>query len=134
MKKYLFPAVIFLTACYFGLRLVYPFPCPDDFNTGIIQRLEAEELPLHVASDLVTEKILDVVAEQLIVKDAIKLIDSLSNGKRHISLIPFLQDTLNNIYLVKVAEDNGVNFVSYYNFLINANTMVILNPDGKLEN
>ena len=108
-----------------------------DLNNGMVQRMEAGELPLHITENhphQVTEKMLDMVGEQPIVKDAIKLIDSLSNGKRHISLIPFLQDTLNNIYLVKVAEDNGVNFVSYYNFLINANTMVILNPDGKLEN
>ena len=84
-------------------------------------------------TDLTIEKVLDLVERQKIVKDQIKLIDSLSKGQRHISLVPTLDDTTKNIYLVKVGEDNGMNLVTYYNFLVDANSMTIINADGKLE-
>lgn len=84
-------------------------------------------------TDLTIEKVLDLVERQKIVKDQIKLIDSLSKGQRHISLVPTLDDITKNIYLVKVGEDNGMNLVTYYNFLVDANSMKIINEDGKLE-
>lgn len=84
-------------------------------------------------TDLTIEKVLDLVERQKIVKDQIKLIDSLSKGQRNISLVPTLDDTTKNIYLVKVGEDNGMNLVNYYNFLVDANSMTIINADGKLE-
>lgn len=83
--------------------------------------------------DNTIEKILNLVEQQKIVKDQIKLIDSLSFGHRHITILPTLDDTLKNIFLARVGEDNGTNFVIYYNFLIDANRMVIINPTGKLE-
>jgi len=85
------------------------------------------------SADLTIKKVLDLVAGQKIVKDQIKLIDSLSKNLRHISLVPTLDDTTKNIYLVKVGEDNGMNLVTYYNFLVDANSMTIINADGKLE-
>lgn len=84
-------------------------------------------------TDKTIEKVVDLVAEQKIVKDQIKLIDSLSKGQRHISLIPTLDNKTKNIYLVKVSEDNGMNYVTYFNFLVDANSMTIINADGKLE-
>ena len=84
-------------------------------------------------TDLTIDKVLDLVERQKIVKDQIKLIDSLSNGQRHISLVPTLDDTTKNIYLVKIAEDNGTNLVTYFNFLVDANSMKIINSNGKLE-
>lgn len=84
-------------------------------------------------TDLKIDKVLELVERQKIVKDQIKLIDSLSKGQRHISLIPTLDDSTKNIYLVKVSEDNGMNYVTYYNFLVDANSMTIINVDGKLE-
>ncbi|MDE3184985.1 MAG: hypothetical protein KGM16_16355 [Bacteroidota bacterium] len=83
--------------------------------------------------DLTVEKVTDLVSDLKIVKDEIKLVDSLSKGKRHILLLPFLNDTAKNIYLVKVAEDNGTNYVSYFNFLVDGNLMKILNESGKLD-
>lgn len=85
------------------------------------------------SADLTIDKVLDLVAEQKIVKDQIKLIDSLSKSQRHISLVPTMDDSTKNIYLVKVGEDNGKNLVTYYNFLVDANSMTIINADGKLE-
>ena len=85
------------------------------------------------SDDLIIEKVLDLVGEQKIVQDQIKLIDSLSNKQRHISLVPTLDDRTKNIYLVKVAEDNGTSLVTYFNFLVDANSMTIINADGKLE-
>jgi len=79
------------------------------------------------------DKVLDLVKKQKIVKDQVKLIDSLSKGQKHISLVPTLDDTTKNIYLVKVAEDNGTNLVTYFNFLVDANSMTIINANGKLE-
>lgn len=85
------------------------------------------------STELTIEKVLDLVESQKIVKDQIKLIDSLSKSQRHISLVPTLDDTTKNIYLVKVGEDNGMNLVTYYNFLVDANSMTIINSDGKLD-
>jgi hypothetical protein len=85
------------------------------------------------ANYLTIERVLNLVSEQKIVKDQIELVDSLSESKRHISLIPTLDDTTKNIYLVKVEEDNGMNLVTYYNFLVDANSMTIINLNGKLE-
>jgi hypothetical protein len=85
------------------------------------------------SDDLIIEKVLDLVGEQKIVQDQIELIDSLSNNQSHITLVPTLDDSTKNIFLVKVAEDNGTNLVTYFNFLVDANSMTIINTDGKLE-
>ena len=79
------------------------------------------------------DKVLDLVAELKIVQDQIKLIDSLSKSQRHISLVPILDDASKNIYLVKVCEYNLTNMVTYFNFQVDANSMTIINRDGKLE-
>ena len=97
-----------------------------------IDKLWKEAMPT-IPLDNTKEKVLNLVEQQKIVKAQIKLIDSLSSGQRHISLVPTLDDTTKNIYLIKVAEDNGTNLVTYFNFLVDANKMRILNPTGKLE-
>lgn len=94
---------------------------------------QLDSIDMTNSSDLIMEKVVDLVAEQQIVKDQIKPIDSLSKSQRHISLVPTLDDKTKNIYLVKVSEDNGMNYVSYYNFLVDANSMTIINSDGKLD-
>ena len=78
------------------------------------------------------ESIVGLVEETKLYKDMAKLIDSLSSGKQGVSLLVNLQDTAKNVYLVRVAEDIGVRYVTYYNFLVDANHMKILNPTGKL--
>jgi len=83
--------------------------------------------------DITADKVSDLVSNLKIVKDEIRLVDSLSKGKRHILLLPFLNDTAKNIYLVKVAEDNGTNYVTYFNFLVDGNLIKILNENGKLD-
>ncbi len=85
------------------------------------------------SAEMRIDKILDIVAGQERVKDKIQLVDSLSKGQRHISLVPVLADTAKGIYVVKVVEDNGLNLVTYYNFMVDANSMKILNEDGKFE-
>jgi hypothetical protein len=86
----------------------------------------------QIKIDSALDQVSKVVESLKIVKDQIKLIDSLSNSKKHISIIPSLDDTLRNIYLVKVSESNEINYVTYFNFLIDGKTMKILNPNGKL--
>lgn len=117
------------------------------YNNAIIEHLESkygkgwwakfqtqlDSIDHASLTDETIDKVLNLVGEQKIVKDQINLIDSLSKGQRHISLIPFLKDTTKNIYLIKVAEDNGANLVNYFNFLVDANSMTIVNADGKLE-
>ena len=73
----------------------------------------------------ITSNVLSLVENQSSVKEIVKQIDSLSKGLRHIVLIPLLYDTAKNIYLVKVAEDNRINCVTYLNFLVNADSMKI---------
>jgi hypothetical protein len=85
------------------------------------------------SEDLVINKVLKLVGEQKIIKDQITLTDSLSEGQRQISLTPTLEDSTKNIYLVKVSEFTGMYSVTYFNFLVDANSMKIINPDGKLE-
>lgn len=87
----------------------------------------------QIKTDSTIDQVSKVVESLKIVKDEIKLIDSLSNNKSHLSLIPSLDDTLRNIYLVKVAEDNGTNYVTYFSFLVDGKTMKVFNPNGKLE-
>lgn len=78
------------------------------------------------------DEVVKLIEEQKIVMKEAQLVDSLSNGRRHISIIPTLNDTSKNIYLVQVGEDNGMNLVVYFNFLVDANKMTIINPTGKL--
>ena len=96
-------------------------------------QIQLDSIDKAKSTDIIIEKVLDLVGEQKIVKDQIRLVDSLSKSQRHISLVPTLKDKTKNVYLVKVAEDNGMNLVTYFNFLVDANEMTILNEDGKLD-
>jgi len=97
-------------------------------------KIQVDSNIMHqIKIDSILDKVSQVVESLKIVKDEIKLIDSLSNNKRNISIIPSLDDTLKNIYLVKVSEDNGTNYVTYFNFLVDGKTMKIFNSNGKLE-
>jgi hypothetical protein len=84
-------------------------------------------------NNLTTEKVVHLISRQELVKNQINLVDSLSKGQRHISLVPILSDTAKNIYLVKVCEDNGTNLVTYHSYLVDANTMTLIEPDNKSE-
>ena len=98
-----------------------------NFNTQL------DGIEIANSNEQIIDKVLDLVAGQKIVKDQIKLIDSLSKSQRRISFVPTLDDTTKNIYLVKVGEDNGTNLVTYFNFFVDANSMTIINPNGKLD-
>lgn len=71
-------------------------------------------------------KVLNLVEQQAIVKKEINAVDSLSKGKRKITLLPILDDTTKNIYIVKVGEDNGDSFVTHLSFRVDANKMKII--------
>jgi hypothetical protein len=81
----------------------------------------------------IDEDIISLVEQQEIVLNKDKELKKLSSGQRGITLVLTLQDTTNNIYLVKVCEHNGTNLVTYFNFFVDANKMTILNPTGKVE-
>ena len=61
---------------------------------------QTDDAKTSISTEETIEGVLELVGKQEIVKEHIKLIDSLSNNQRRISLIPFLKDTTKNIYLV----------------------------------
>lgn len=154
-QKYVFwPIILFCAFFHWSMTTYDPHPTEgpiDSFfwksrvqNKAMADSLSAVEYLNEVAKQesqqfqnqtntAHIDSVLDLVEKLKIVKDQIKLIDSLSKGQRHISLVPTLDDTTKNIYLVKVGEDNGTNLVTYFNFLVDANSMTIINADGKLE-
>ena len=128
MKKnitYVLLIILVGTGIYLGLRFA-----PELSTT----KQDCGKTKMEVDSiDCNIEKVLDLVGKQKIVKDQIRLVDSISKNKRHISLVASLEDSTKNVYLVKVSEDNGTNFVTYFNFMVDAKTMTIINPSGKTE-
>lgn len=84
-------------------------------------------------SSTTEDSVIALVARLHIIKNEINLIDSLSSGKRHVKFIASLNDTANNIYEVKVCEDNGDAFVTYYHINVDANKMIVLNPTGEMD-
>ena len=83
--------------------------------------------------DYIEEDVVSLVEQSKLYLDKRKLIDSLSSGKRGLSMIVTINDTAKNIYLVKVSEDNKDSLVTCFNFLVYANKMAILNLTGKLK-
>jgi len=109
----------------------------NDFKDEKLEFRKHPDEKLEISSDIeidsIIENVLDLVSRQEIVKDKIKLIDSLSQSQRGISLLPIFEDKEKNICLVNVCEDNGVSLVTYFNFLVDVNEMKIINPTGKLD-
>jgi hypothetical protein len=60
-----------------------------------------------------------------------KFIDSISNGKQQLITVASLMDTANNVWLVKVQQKDNQS-ITYFDFLVNAIEMKILNPTGEL--
>lgn len=80
------------------------------------------------ANQHIEENVVSLVEQTDLYLNEIKL-----NGyhqRMHVSL----KDSVRNIYLVKLTEDLGDSSKMLANFLVDANRMVILNPDGKLQN
>lgn len=84
-------------------------------------------------SDEHIEDMINLVSNQSLVQRKVNLIDSLSKHERHIVFIPVLYNPFQKIYLIKVCEDNGSSLVTYFNFLVRADSMKILNMDGELD-
>jgi len=125
--------ILVIPGLYFAVSYNADIHMPISIETNT--QGEKSELPADslAAADLTIDKITDLVADLKIVKDQMKLIDSLSNNERHISLITVLEDSINDIYVVKVAEDNGTNYVTYFNIMVDAKTMKVLNPTGRID-
>jgi hypothetical protein len=97
-------------------------------------KLAANENILAIKNeDSVSEDVTRLVGDLQLVKDEMNRVDSLSNHERRISLTTRLEDKAKNIYLVKVGENNGTGSVTYFTFLVDANKMQVLNPNGKIE-
>lgn len=79
------------------------------------------------------KQVLDIVKSKAIVKEQIKLIDSISEGKRNIFLFGFLLDREKDVYEVKVAEKTNGYFDSYLEFLVDGKSMKITNQRGVIK-
>ncbi len=87
---------------------------------------QVKELSIDYPENNTEAKVLNLIEQQATVKKEINAIDSLSNGKRKMTLLPILDDTTKNIYIVKVGEDNGDAFVTHLSFRVDANKMKII--------
>lgn len=103
----------------------------EEYSNAIANQ-EMQEFQNQNNSGIV-DSVLNIVEKLKIVQDQIKLVDSLSKGQRHISLVPTIDDSTKNIYLVQVGEQNDFKLVTYFNFLVDAKTMTIINKNGKLD-
>ena len=140
-QKYVFWTIILFSAFFHWSMTTYdPHPTEGPIDSLFYDKQKADDIARQEMEDFVKQKttitidsVTNLVSNLNIVKDKIKLIDSLSKGQRHISLVPTLDNKTKNIYLVKICEDNETNKVTYFNFLVDANSMTIVNADGKLD-
>ena len=73
------------------------------------------------------EKIIDTIFKLAEVKERAKYIEQQTKGKRH--LIIWVENTPgsdNQYYWIKVGEDNGMNFVTHFNFYVYPDSMRIM--------
>ena len=72
------------------------------------------------------DKIMDKVLDIPEVKEEAKYVENKSNGKRHLSDVICQRPTKKEpYYQVKVWEDNGVSYATYFIFLVNPKTLSI---------
>lgn len=64
----------------------------------------------------------NLVRKALEVEERAHLVDSLSNSKRHLSFVTIIQDTANELYWVKVFEDNGVSLTTHFIYQVEIKT------------
>jgi hypothetical protein len=129
----------------YGFNLIY-FDCcettvgvlngSDFYNRKMIEYLENKYNKgwwTHFQAQLDSIDKIKPVDSDILVSDlvgSIPLVEGLNKNHSDIRLYPILYDKLKNIYLVKVIDKKGI---TYYNFLVDANKMKIINPDGKLD-
>ena len=71
-------------------------------------------------------KIVDTIASLKEVKERMNYVEGQTNEKRHMHIGIWERPTKDKpYYLVKVMEDNGVAYVTHFNFLVYPNTMTI---------
>jgi hypothetical protein len=72
------------------------------------------------------DQIVNLIMNLEEVKQKAKEVETLSHGKRHLSsYIENSPTTTDPYYWVKVAEDNGDSYVTYYTFAVNSKTQSI---------
>ena len=109
----LFPAVTLSYSCWKSSSSSNDNQMVNEKNTYVNQHIEEDVVSLVEQTDLYLNEI--------------KL-----NG-HYQSMYVSLRDTVRNIYLVKLTKDIGDSSKVLADFLVDANRMVILNPDGKLK-
>jgi hypothetical protein len=95
-------------------------------------QMQLDSITKKDSIEYLKSKVIEIVLRETIVKEKIHLIDSISHGSRH--LIFLAEPSLNAgyFYSVKVIENDGVKTVTHHNFLVDINTLQVVNPDGKL--
>jgi hypothetical protein len=98
------------------------------FFTGIRAQTNSDHQKNHVE-----EKIISLVRQTYLYRTTSKRVTKLSSGKRSLHIAVNQMDSTRKTYLVKVLEDNGSSLVTYFNFLVDAQKMKIINPSGKVQ-
>jgi hypothetical protein len=95
-------------------------------------QIQLDSLVKADSISILEEKVTEIVLMQPLVKERIDLVDSISHGSRHVSFLTTPSSNAKYFYSVKVVEDNGMNLVTHYNFLVDINTWQVINPNGRL--
>lgn len=70
-------------------------------------------------------KIWDTIFKLPEVKDRIKYVHEVTNGKRNLQVLTYSKPNKeNNYYWIKVSEDNGITTVAHFNFFVYPNTEI----------
>jgi pimeloyl-ACP methyl ester carboxylesterase len=78
------------------------------------------------------DKLIDIVHDLPIVKAREISVEKLTKGKRHLTYWVNQPDSEQpNIYIVVVAEDNGMSFATHFRFHIDEKNLKVLNPNGQ---
>ena len=120
---------------FYIITVMTVYGCNYSSHEYLLLNSEEKNLgkPPIVNDSIINKKIATLILNQDIVIKQIKTIDSLSNGERKISLITILEDSIKNFYRVKVCEDNGFNYVTYFNYLVDAKTMKIIESSSYMD-
>lgn len=95
-------------------------------------QIQLDSLVKTDSISMLEEKVTNIVMMEPLVKKCIYIVDSVSHGSRHIAFLPAPSYLAKYFYSVKVIEDNGINLVTHYNFLVDLNTWQVINRNGKL--
>ena len=114
MTKVIITTILFITWTWLGL------PAAANAQAAKTPTVTKKRAPATA------EQVLDRITDLAEVKQLAADVERLSKGQRHVSLLIDQKPTKTDpYYWVKVAEDNGMAFVTLQTFLVNSNTLAV---------